>query len=73
MWLTGGLDIQQDVSDYQEGARPESDFPDPVIPSAHLAFGNGVMKYLVFHDSEWNYADYSFETFRSDVATVAPT
>ena len=73
MWLTGGLDIEQDIGDFQEGVRPETEFPDPVTPSAHFAFGNGVMKYLVFHDPEWSYADYSFETFRSDVAAVAPT
>lgn len=73
MWFTGGLDLQQDVGDFQEGVRTESDFPDPVTPNAHFAFGNGVMKYLIFHDPDWNYADYSFENFRSDVAKVAPT
>lgn len=72
MWLTGGLDLQQDTGDFQEGVRP-SDFPQPVTPNAHFAFGNGVMKYLVYHDPDWNYADYSFENFRSDAATVAPT
>jgi feruloyl esterase len=73
LWFTGGLDLRNDVGDFQEGARTESDFPDPVTPNAHFAFGNGMMKYLVYHDPDWNYADYSFETFRSDVATVAPT
>ena len=73
LWFTGGLDLQKDVGDFQEGVRTEPDYPDPVTPNAHFAFGNGVMKYLVFHDSDWNYADYSFETFRYDVATVAPT
>jgi len=73
LWLTGGLDHQVDVADFQEGARTDSGFPAPITPSASFAFGNGVMKYLVFHDPDWNYADYSFETFRSDVATVAPT
>ena len=73
LWFTGGLDLQQDVGDFQEGMRTESDFPDPVTPNAHFAFGNGVMKYLVYHDPDWNYADYTFETFQSDVAKVAPT
>lgn len=73
LWFTGGLDLQQDVGDFQEGVRTENELPDPVTPNAHFAFGNGVMKYLVFHDPDWNYADYSFDTFRSDVAIVTPT
>ncbi|MGB6643123.1 MAG: tannase/feruloyl esterase family alpha/beta hydrolase [Thermoanaerobaculia bacterium] len=72
LWFTGGLDLQQDVGDFHEGVRV-SGFPDPVTPNAHFAFGNGMMKYLVFHDPDWDYSDYSFENFRSDVATVAPT
>jgi len=63
LWFTGGLDLQQDVGD----------FLDPETPNLHFALGNGVMKYLVFHDPDWDYSDYSFERFRSDVATVAPT
>jgi len=73
LWLTGGLDLVPDVEDFQEGAVTESDFPAPVTPSAHWAFGNGVMKYLIYHDPEWNYTDYTFETFKSDAAKVAPT
>ena len=46
LWLTGGLDYQVDPANFQEGARTESDFPEPVTPNAHFAFGNGVMKYL---------------------------
>jgi feruloyl esterase len=62
-----------DAANFQEGAITESDFPAPVIPNAHFAFGNGVMKYLIFHDPAWNYADYTFETFRTDAAGVAAT
>jgi feruloyl esterase len=72
-WFTGGLDLQQDVENYQRGGVLKSDFPYPVTPNVHFAFVNGVMKYLVFNDPDWNYADYSFETFRSDAAEVAPT
>lgn len=73
-WLTGGLDVLRDLEDFQEGVVAEAaEDPAPVTPSAHFAFGNGVMKYLVFHDPDWNYADYTFERFWSDVATVAPT
>jgi len=73
LWLTGGLDLLVDVDDFQEGARTESDFPEPVTPNAHFAFGNGVMKYLVLHDPDWDYTEYTFESFQSDIAAVAPT
>lgn len=73
LWLTGGLDLLPPVENFQEGAVTESEFPAPVTPSAHWAFGNGVMKYLIYHDAEWNYADYTFETFKSEAAKVAPT
>jgi feruloyl esterase len=73
LWLTGGLDLAPDVEDFQEGAVTESDFPAPVTPNAHFAFGNGVMKYLVYHDPDWDYTNYTFETFESDVAAVAST
>ncbi len=73
-WLTGGLDVVEDLDEFQEGAVAESaEDPAPVTPSFHFAFGNGVMKYLVFQDPDWNYADYSFDTFSSDVATAAQT
>ena len=73
LWLTGGLGLAPDVEDFQEGTVTVSEFEAPITPNAHFAFGNGVMKYLVYHDPEWNYADYTFETFEADVATVAPT
>jgi len=73
LWITGGLDVQEDVGDFQEGAETDSEFPEPVTPTAHFAFGNGVMKYLVFQDPDWDYSTYTFETFESDVAHVAPT
>lgn len=59
-WLTGGLD-------------PVGN--DPRLrrrfPSFHFAFGNGIMKYLVFHDPDWDYTTYTFSTFESDVAAAA--
>ena len=72
-WFTGGLEFAADVEEFQEGADAGDEYPAPVAPSAHFAFGNGIMKYLVYHDPEWNYADYTFETFESDVASIAPT
>lgn len=73
-WLTGGLQLGGDASDFQEGAVvAAADEPAPVTPNAHLAFGNGVMKYLVFHDPVWDYSQYTFDTFLADVAAVSPT
>ena len=69
-WLTGGLDVQE-VTEFQAGVK--SEFPDPVVPSAHFGFGNGVMRYLVMHDADWDYSSYDFSTFRSDVAAVSQT
>jgi feruloyl esterase len=71
-WITGGLAVAAE-GEFQRGVAPDPEFPDPVTPSAHFAFGNGVMKYLVFHDPDWDYSTYDFSTFRSDVAAVAPT
>jgi feruloyl esterase len=73
LWLTGGLALAPDVEDFQEGAVTVSEFQAPITPNAHFAFGNGVMKYLIYHDPQWNYADYTFENFESDVAPVAST
>lgn len=72
-WLTGGLDLQGDVENFQEGVVADAEHPAPVTPNAHFAFGNGVMKYLVYHDPDWNYADYTFDTFETDVAAAAQT
>ena len=73
LWFTGGLAFAADVNNFQEGARSASDFPAPVTPNANWAFGNGVMKYLVYHDPDWTNTEYSFETLRSDTAAVAAT
>ena len=71
-WLTGGT-VTVDVGEFQEGVAAESPYPEPETPNAHWAFGNGVMKYLVFHDPDWNYTSYTFDTFYSDAATAAQT
>jgi feruloyl esterase len=69
-WITGGLGISE-AGEFQEGV--ESEYPPPVTPSAHFAFGNEIMKYLVFHDPDWDYSTYDFSTFWSDIAAVSPT
>ena len=71
-WFTGGLEINVG-GEFQAGVSSDPEYPDPVTPSAHFAFGNGVMKYLVFHNPDWDYSTYDFSTFHSDVAAVSPT
>lgn len=73
-WLTGGLAVIGEVGEFQEGVvASAAEDPAPVVPSAQYAFGNGVMKYLVFHDPDWDYSRYSFDTFFSDVAVASQT
>ncbi|UCB54128.1 MAG: tannase/feruloyl esterase family alpha/beta hydrolase [Thiotrichales bacterium] len=71
-WVAGGFDVL-DLSEFQRGVEPDPDYPDPETPNAHFAFGNGVMKYLVFHDPDWDYSSYDFSNFRSDIAAVSST
>ncbi len=71
-WIAGGLDVME-VDEFQRGVEADPEYPDPETPNAHFAFGNGVMKYLVFHDPDWDYSTYDFSAFRSDVAAVSST
>jgi len=71
-WITGGFNVV-DIDEFQRGVEANPDYPDPDTPNAHFAFGNGVMKYLVFHDPDWDYSTYDFSTFHSDVAAVSST
>jgi len=45
----------------------------PLVPTAHFGFGQGVMKYLIYHDPDWDYTDYDFDTFREDAKLAAAT
>jgi hypothetical protein len=48
--------------------------PDPqAIPNAIYGFSTGIMKYMVYHEPDWNYASYGFENFERDTALVAAT
>jgi len=71
LWVTGGLKYQDDNSDYQAGTA--SDFPAPVVPNAQHAFGTNVMKYLIYHNPDWTYKNYNYDTLREDAKLAANT
>ena len=50
-WLTGGAEAS---GNFQSGIEVPPDLPVPSGPNFHFSFGNGVMKYLVFHDPDWD-------------------
>ncbi len=69
-WLTGGLKYGA-PGIFQEGVETED--ATPSIPSTSFAFGPGFMKYFVYDDPDWNYADYNWDTFREDTKLAAET
>lgn len=60
-WLTGG-NASSNRSNGQQA-----------IPNAHYGFSNGIMKYMVFHDADWDYSTYGFENYPEDTAQLAAT
>jgi feruloyl esterase len=64
-WLTGGLALYK--KPLSDGRLP------PKIPNMHYGFGNGVMKYFVYQDANWDYSTYDFSTFREDSMAVGAT
>ena len=70
-WITGGLKYLEDAGDFQEGL--DSDFSPPVVPNAQYPFSTNFMKYLVYHDSDWTYKNYKFDTYREDAKLVGET
>jgi len=71
MWIAGGLKYQENSGDYQEGLG--SDFSAPLVPNAQYPFGTNVMKYLVYHDPDWTYKNYNYDTLREDTKLAANT
>jgi feruloyl esterase len=69
-WLTGGAEAS---GNFQSGIEVPPDLPVPSGPNFHFSFGNGVMKYLVFHDPDWDYSQYSFDSYFKDVAAASQT
>jgi hypothetical protein len=45
--------------------------PGQKEPSLRFAFGNGIFKYLVFNDPDWNYATYDLSNWKKDTALAA--
>jgi feruloyl esterase len=71
-WLTGGLKFQTDIDEFQGGV-DVGDYPAPITPNLYYAFGNGIMKYMIYHDPNWTYKNYNFDTFREDAKLVEET
>lgn len=69
-WLTAGVKFQADLAEFQGGVDAEA-FEEPVTPNAYYAFGNGIMKYFVYNDSDWTYQNYNYDTLRKDSERVA--
>jgi feruloyl esterase len=69
-WLTGGLKYAAG-GEFQEGV--EAEFAAPILPSTAFGFGPDLMKYLVYNDPDWNYAEYNWDTFREDTKLAAAT
>ena len=67
-WLTGGGNV---LGEFQAGVPVPDGVSAPSIPSMHFGFGNGVMKYLVYNDPDWDYSSYTFDNFFTDVASAS--
>jgi feruloyl esterase len=71
-WLTGGLKYLSNLDEFQGGV-DTGDFEAPIVPSAFFGFGNGIMKYFVYNNPEWSYADYAYDDLVKDSARAADT
>jgi feruloyl esterase len=71
-WLTGGLKYQSELDEFQGGVET-GDFDTPVSPNAYYGFGNGIMKYFIYNDPDWNYTTYNYDRLRKDSERVAET
>jgi feruloyl esterase len=72
-WLTGGLKYNVDEDSFQGGVEVDADNAAPELPSVHYGFGNGIMKYFIYNDPDWNYLDYDMNDLRPDSERVAQT
>lgn len=60
-WLSGGAES----STRNNGSQ--------TIPNAHFGFSTGIMKYMVFHDPDWDYSTYRFDNFDRETTILAAT
>jgi feruloyl esterase len=61
-WLTGGAaSLNLPSPDGQQ---------TPYVPNLMYGLGVGIMKYMVFHDPEWDYASYDFKDFRRNTVLL---
>ena len=71
-WFTGGLKYQEGAEEFQAGVEM-GPFEAPVAPSAYYAFGNGVMKYLIYNDPAWSYVGFNYDRFAQESEAAAQT
>jgi feruloyl esterase len=69
-WITGGLKYETE-DEFQEGVAAER--PPPKAPNAQYGFATSFMKYLVYHDPDWTYKNYTFDRYREDSKLVGET
>lgn len=67
--VTGGLKYTADIGDVGLG----SDFPMPSTPNGRYAFSTSFMKYLVYHDPDWTYKNFPFDTYADDSKLIGHT
>ena len=63
----GGTKFIEDL-DYQAGTA--SDFESPRVPNAQYPFATSFMSSMIYHDPEWSYKGFKFDTYRKDSAVV---
>lgn len=69
-WLAGGLEATP-TGDFQPGVEAAAGQEPPSVPNAQFGFGTQFMKYLVFHDPDWDYSDYDFDGYLADSSAAA--
>ncbi|MFT4519318.1 MAG: hypothetical protein ACI9JM_001714 [Halioglobus sp.] len=61
-WLTGGL---KHIS-VEDGETDADGHRVPLTPNFSFGFGNGIMKYLIFNDAQWDYSRYDYNQIYPD-------
>lgn len=69
-WITGGLNHIEEINEFQSGVTSEHEAV--IIPNAQYGFGPGVLKYMIYHDKEWNIDGYDLNDLAKDASMLAP-